>query len=49
MEAPRLLIGGVSSGVGKTTFTLGLCAGLFDQSLIFQRQREAVGDNFCGF
>jgi cobyrinic acid a,c-diamide synthase len=28
MQAPRLLIAGVSSGVGKTTFTLGLCAAL---------------------
>lgn len=28
MHAPRLLIAGVSSGVGKTTFTLGLCAAL---------------------
>lgn len=28
MLAPRLLIAGVSSGVGKTTFTLGLCAAL---------------------
>lgn len=28
MTQPRLLIAGVSSGVGKTTFTLGLCAAL---------------------
>jgi cobyrinic acid a,c-diamide synthase len=28
MHAPRLLIAGVSSGVGKTTFTLGLCTAL---------------------
>jgi cobyrinic acid a,c-diamide synthase len=28
MRCPRLLIGGVSSGVGKTTFTLGLCRAL---------------------
>lgn len=28
MNAPRLLIAGTSSGVGKTTFTLGLCAAL---------------------
>lgn len=28
MRAPRLLIAGTSSGVGKTTFTLGLCAAL---------------------
>ena len=28
MNAPRLLIAGVSSGVGKTTFTLGLCRAL---------------------
>jgi cobyrinic acid a,c-diamide synthase len=28
MNAARLLIAGVSSGVGKTTFTLGLCAAL---------------------
>jgi cobyrinic acid a,c-diamide synthase len=28
MHAPRLLIAGVSSGVGKTTFTVGLCAAL---------------------
>jgi cobyrinic acid a,c-diamide synthase len=30
---PRLLIGGVSSGVGKTTFTLGLCRALARRGL----------------
>jgi cobyrinic acid a,c-diamide synthase len=30
---PRLLIGGVSSGVGKTTFTLGLCRALMRRGL----------------
>lgn len=30
---PRLLIGGVSSGVGKTTFTLGLCRAFMRRGL----------------
>ena len=41
MHAPRLLIGGVSSGVGKTTFTLGLCAAL-------RRRGLAVSVFKCG-
>lgn len=32
-SAPRLLIGGVSSGAGKTTFTLGLCRALMRRGL----------------
>ncbi|HTV21253.1 MAG TPA: cobyrinate a,c-diamide synthase [Polyangiaceae bacterium] len=41
MRAPRLLIAGVSSGVGKTTFTLGLCAAL-------RRRGVAVSVFKCG-
>jgi len=33
VSCPRLLIGGVSSGVGKTTFTLGLCRALLRRGL----------------
>lgn len=33
MDAPRLLIGGTSSGVGKTTFTVGLCRALMRRGL----------------
>lgn len=33
---PRLLIGGVSSGVGKTTFTVGLCRALMRRGLKVQ-------------
>ncbi len=33
LDFPRLLIGGVSSGVGKTTFTLGLCRALMRRGL----------------
>ncbi len=33
MSHARLLIGGVSSGVGKTTFTLGLCRALMRRGL----------------
>lgn len=33
---PRLLIGGVSSGVGKTTFTVGLCRALMRRGLVVQ-------------
>jgi len=40
-NAPRLLIAGVSSGVGKTTFTLGLCAAL-------RRRGIAVSVFKCG-
>ncbi|HTU60709.1 MAG TPA: cobyrinate a,c-diamide synthase, partial [Polyangiales bacterium] len=32
----RLLIGGVSSGVGKTTFTVGLCRALMRRGLTVQ-------------
>jgi cobyrinic acid a,c-diamide synthase len=31
--SPRLLIGGISSGVGKTTFTVGLCRALLRRGL----------------
>lgn len=41
MQAPRLLIAGVSSGVGKTTFTLGLCTAL-------RRRGIAVSVFKCG-
>jgi cobyrinic acid a,c-diamide synthase len=33
LHIPRLLIGGVSSGAGKTTFTIGLCRALRRQGL----------------
>ena len=33
MNRPRLLVAGVSSGVGKTTFTLGLCRALMRRGL----------------
>ena len=33
LPCPRLLIGGVSSGVGKTTFTVGLCRALMRRGL----------------
>jgi cobyrinic acid a,c-diamide synthase len=33
VDLPRLLIAGVSSGVGKTTFTLGLCRALMRRGL----------------
>jgi cobyrinic acid a,c-diamide synthase len=33
MDCPRLLIAGVSSGVGKTTFTVGLCRALSRRGL----------------
>jgi cobyrinic acid a,c-diamide synthase len=35
-QLPRLLIGGVSSGVGKTTFTVGLCRALMRRGLKVQ-------------
>lgn len=35
-DAARLLIGGVSSGVGKTTFTVGLCRALMRRGLTVQ-------------
>ena len=36
VDAARLLIGGVSSGVGKTTFTVGLCRALMRRGLTVQ-------------
>lgn len=33
MDAPRLLIGGTASGVGKTTFSVGLCRALMRRGL----------------
>jgi cobyrinic acid a,c-diamide synthase len=36
LALPRLLIGGVSSGVGKTTFTVGLCRALMRRGLRVQ-------------
>jgi cobyrinic acid a,c-diamide synthase len=33
MNAPRLLIGGTASGVGKTTFSVGLCRALMRRGL----------------
>ena len=36
MSGARLLIGGVSSGVGKTTFTVGLCRALIRRGLSVQ-------------
>jgi cobyrinic acid a,c-diamide synthase len=36
LSLPRLLIGGVSSGVGKTTFTVGLCRALMRRGLKVQ-------------
>lgn len=36
MSGARLLIGGVSSGVGKTTFTVGLCRALMRRGLKVQ-------------